>query len=173
MSRRPKDEYRKALTVLRDWARADEGRGWTDEEWRRLLGRATAQKTEPEKTAPGLSLRPLLSAAAALLVLLWGSIHVLKNNPGERGPQFRPESAAIAEVRPDAFSKNPDAAGSDFARPSVAHPGAAVKPGVVIASARRAFARGEDKPAFTWISQETGLKIVWFTNDNLKLEDFQ
>jgi hypothetical protein len=28
-----------------------------------------------------------------------------------------------------------------------------------------------DVPSFTWISQESGLQIVWFVNDNLKMED--
>ena len=28
-----------------------------------------------------------------------------------------------------------------------------------------------DVPSFTWISEETGLQIVWFVNDNLKLEE--
>jgi hypothetical protein len=43
---------------------------------------------------------------------------------------------------------------------------------LITASARRP-APAEHVPAFTWISPETGLTIVWFTNDNLKLEEFK
>jgi len=28
-----------------------------------------------------------------------------------------------------------------------------------------------DVPSFTWISEETGLQVVWFVNDNLELEE--
>jgi len=173
MNRRAKDEYRKTLDVLKDEARWEIPPAWTDEEWRTILRRLGAPRTEAETPRRSFALRPLVSAAAALAVLIWGAVFVERTSR----PQYPagPEGGLpeIAARSPGKTVAPPEAQLGAPAERVVPRPASAFNAPALVASAARESTPREDKPAFTWISQETGLKIVWFTNENLKLEGFQ
>lgn len=174
MNRRERAAYAKALASMKRWAREDRPENWTAEEWGNLVGRVSSQKAAVQESGRFLLLRPIISMAAALIVLVWAAVFLLKTPPADLSAQkaARPaKSSAFAtgEFRPlpeiDATSPSgraesglsPSAASTDTHR--------------LLATAAETRRSNENRPAFTWISPETGLKIVWFTNNNLKLED--
>jgi hypothetical protein len=171
MNRRNEKDYRKALDVLKKDARLSNAPAWTDGEWRILLARAGAQKKDAEKTPAVFSLRPLATAAAALLVLIWGAFFLSKNGTGPNPIESNPALSEIAVSPTDGAETHSDSAALAPVERSISLPAPGIKPATLVASAAGRVKPSEDKPAFTWISQETGLKIVWFTNNNLKLED--
>ncbi len=174
MNRRDQAAFKNARASLRQWAGEDDGSGWTDEEWRRLMERAAAQRTEPIKTGRFPLLRPIVSVAAALVVLVWAAISLLKTRSMELSTRNTAGRAEIAASAIEAFRPLPqivslEPAGRDQSASS--RPAAPSDTRRLLASAASLPMKDENKPAFTWISPETGLKIVWFTNNNLKLED--
>ena len=92
MNRRDGAEYAKALASMKRWAREGQPEGWTSGEWDSLVARAAAQKPESRGSVRIPLLRPLVSAAAALIVLVWAALFLLK---------IRPEDlSARNEIRP-------------------------------------------------------------------------
>ncbi len=174
MNRLDQAAFKNARASLRQWAGTDDGSGWTDEEWRRLVERAAAQGTEPIETERFPVLRPLVSVAAALVVLVWAAIFILKSRPADlsaRNTAGPTEIAAAAgnDFQPLSKIIPPHSAGR--AESALSRPAAPSDTRRLLATAASLPMPNENKPAFTWISSETGLKIVWFTNNNLKLED--
>lgn len=174
MKRRERAAFKNARAALRQWAGADDGSGWTDEEWRRLIERAAAQRTEPIKAERFSALRPLVSAAAALFILVWAAVFLLKTRPVDLSARNTAGPAEIVAPADEDFRRLP---GINAPEPAgrtdttLLRPAAPLETRRLLASAASRLMPNENKPAFTWISSETGLKIVWFTNDNLKLED--
>ncbi len=167
MNRRRRAEYSEALASLKGWAGQARPEDWTDEEWWSILRQAAAQK--PNGVSPDRSrmlfLRPLASAAASLAVLIWAVSFLSQPSP-QTGPALRrQESREIVAAAPPAASV-PETASVRTAAPIPAYR-------TLLASAAGAPRPAADKPAFTWISPDTGLQIVWFTNNNLNLEDHQ
>jgi len=174
MNRRDRAAFKNARASLRQWAGADDGSAWTDEEWRRLIARAADQRTEPIKAERFSALRPLVSAAAALVVLVWAAIFLSKTRPEDLSARNTAEPAEIAAPAIEEFRPLPKIVSPESGRraeSSLSRPAALSDVPRLLASAASLPMPNENKPAFTWISSETGLKIVWFTNNNLKLED--
>jgi hypothetical protein len=167
MNRRRRTEYSEALSSLKRWAGQTRPEDWTDEEWRMLVRKAAAQN--PDAASPArprlVLLRPLVSAATSLAVLVWAVVFL-----SQPGPQL--DSAWRAEgSREIVATKPPPSSNSDT--PSARTATSTPVDRALLASAAGAARPTGDKPAFTWISPDTGLQIVWFTNNNLNLEDHQ
>ena len=180
MNRRDRAAFKNARASLRQWAGEDDGSGWTDGEWRRLIEGAAAQGTEPIQAERISALRPLVSAAAALVVLVWAAVFLLKTRPADLSARNAARPAEIAAPAGEDFRPLPEIVSpEDVGRAESAVPAespasrfsARLEARRLLASAAEAHRPNENKPTFTWISPETGLTIVWFTNNNLKLED--
>jgi hypothetical protein len=175
MNRRNRAEYANALASMRRWSREGQPEGWTSGEWDNLVARAAAQKPESRDSFRIPLLRPLVSAAAALIVLVWATLFLLKIRPEDLSArnEIRPAEAAApaaGDVRtiPETIPTEPDMR----VESAESRPGAFSERRNLFASAARTPRPAGDKPAFTWISPDTGLQIVWFTNNNLKLEEY-
>jgi len=132
---------------------------FTEAEWTAAIRKAvTAGAAEkPRRTAPAL--RPVF--AYGLAVVLVGAAVLF-------GVRRFPWLIPAVENRPAA---EPSASiGPEIIKPinPVIDP-AALYASVELESSSKPTAG--DVPSLTWISQETGLQIVWFVNDNLKMED--
>jgi hypothetical protein len=167
MNRRRRIEYSEALSSLKRWNDQTRPEDWTDEEWRTLVRKAAAQKPDNASSVrprPAL-LRPLVSAATSLAVLVWAVIFLSAPGP-QSDSALRAEGGwKIASTTPP----TPNDHNTASAQPASPTPADRT----LLASAAGAVRPTADKPAFTWISPDTGLQIVWFTNNNLNLEDHQ
>jgi hypothetical protein len=176
MNRRKRQEYAEALASMKCWDRQDRPADWTDEEWNRLIGKASVQKTAVSESARFSLLRPLVSAAAALIILVGATLFLSKSRPADLSAR---NAARPAEISAPAAENPRPLPGTVPTEPALrietASPrsAAASEPRALLASAARTPRPRESKPAFTWISPDTGLQIVWFTNNNLNLEDRQ
>jgi hypothetical protein len=176
MNRRDRAAYARALSTLKRWDLEGRPGSWTTGEWDDLIARAAAQKGESRESVRFPLLRPLFSAAAALAVLVWAALFFLKTRPADLSARNSARTAEITEsmaeeMRPPFVNASPEST-----RPALS---AARRPSIppdarpLLASAARTERPAGDKPAFTWISPDTGLQIVWFTNNNLNLEVHQ
>ncbi|MGD0782203.1 MAG: hypothetical protein ABSA30_05015 [Candidatus Aminicenantales bacterium] len=174
MNRRERAEYAKALASMKRWAGEGRPEDWTAGEWSGLVEKAFSQKSGTPESARFPLLRPLVSVAAALGVLICGAVFLSRTPPADLSARNTSGPAAVAAPadeysRPLPETVPPEPTGgseSSLFRPD-APPGARR----LLVAAAETLRPKENKPAFTWISPETGLKIVWFTNNNLKLED--
>ena len=175
MNRRDRAEYARALASMKRWAREGQPEDWTAGEWDNLVARAAAQKPESRGSVRIPLLRPLVSAAAALIVLVWAALFLLKIQPEDLSARKEIRRAEVAAPAADEMRLLPDAVASNSVRPALSaeqRPSPYPEARNLLASAARTTRPPENKPAFTWISPDTGLQIVWFTNNNLKLEDY-
>ena len=176
MNRRRRAAYAKALDSMKGWARVDRPKDWPDQEWNGLIEKACSQKPPASESARFPLLRPLVSAAAALIVLVWAALFLLKARPEDFSARNGTRQPEIAAPAADRMRPLPETASPDSVRPvesASQRPGAFSEARNLLASAVRTPRPAGDKPAFTWISPDTCLQIVWFTNNNLKLEDRQ
>jgi hypothetical protein len=180
MKRRERDEYAKALVSLKRWAREDRPEDWTEREWGTLVERISSQKSAARESSRFPLLRPLVSAAAALIVLVWAAIFLSKARPADLSARNSAGPAEIAapaseDSRPRSEIVTPEPAGPGesaiSAESAASRSSSRLEARRLLASASQTPRPNDNKPAFTWISPETGLTIVWFTNNNLKLED--
>jgi hypothetical protein len=167
MNRRNRAEYARALSTLKRWDRESRPEDWTAREWSGLIAQASAQK--PAAQEP-------ISATAALIVLVWAALFLMKTRPADLAARNSARTEDIAmpaaeDVRTlsETVATEPDLRAASAESRSAA----ASEARVLLASAAGTRRPNGDKPAFTWISPDTGLQIVWFTNNNLKLEDRQ
>jgi anti-sigma factor RsiW len=153
------EEYRSVLDDARAWASAPAPADWTEPEWGRMIAAIT---TGPDEKAGRrgfrvLSLKPAMAAAAFLVVVL--------------GTQY----ALRWMLRTGEVSVSTAATPSIIERPG-AFPGRDLRAAVEFAGLREARPESpaplkRDFPVLTWKAPETGVTIVWFFNDNLKLEE--
>ena len=175
MNRRNRAEYAGALSTLKRWDREGRPEDWTAREWSGLIAQASTQKRAAQEPIRFLLLRPLVSATAALFVLVWAALFLMKTRPADLTARnsARTEETAMPAAGDIRTLSETVATESDLRAASAeSRPAAFSKSHVLLASDARAVRPREDKPAFTWISPDTGLQIVWFTNNNLKLEDY-
>ena len=176
MNRRNRAEYARALSTLKRWDRESRPEDWTAREWSGLIAQASAQKPAAQEPIRFLLLRPLVSATAALIVLVWAALFLMKTRPADLAARNSARTEDIAmpaaeDVRTlsETVATEPDLRAASAESRSAA----ASEARVLLASAAGTRRPNGDKPAFTWISPDTGLQIVCFTNNNLKLEDRQ
>jgi hypothetical protein len=88
--RKDLDEYRAALGRVRAAAREERAKDWSDPEWKGLLARITAEKTERKSPATGFRPRWAMASGLAAVILLAVLTLVFRNSI------FRPEGTAAA-----------------------------------------------------------------------------
>jgi hypothetical protein len=162
------DAFRSGLAAMKT-PRAFREMDFTEAEWTAAIRTAVAsrQTEKPDRFVPAF--RPAF--AYALGVFLIGAAVLI-------GVRRFPWLIPVVENRPSA------AAAVTVRQPDIIEP---INPEIVFpdsnlwARADRAVSPSSfpspapfpagDVPSFTWISEETGLQVVWFVNDNLKLEE--
>jgi anti-sigma factor RsiW len=100
--RKEEQEFAAARQAAQVLARADEPEDWDDAEWLHLLQSITLSKIEKKKALPGLSLKPVLASALALLVIAAGAFFFLKRPsapPDARATLQPPSQDLIAPAR--------------------------------------------------------------------------
>lgn len=137
---------------------------FTEDEWNAAIRKSVAGGAEKERPRPALSkpaLRPVFSYSLA--VLLVGAAVLM-------GVRRFPWLVPSVENRPASEGAIAKAEGTEIVKPidPVIDPARLYAQVNNRASSEQAAG---DVPTLTWISQETGLQIVWFVNDNIKLED--
>ncbi len=175
--REEKARIEKSLALAREMAREERTPGWSDAEWRKLMGRATSQEIAGGKRSaariPGWA---WAAGSALLLILVLGGTVILRKGPGtpmavapaehaaQEGPA-RPEKAP-SPAAPLLEAGKPDTESLPAApRPGVsarAQEPAAAKPGPAEAAAQP---QSQTVMAMTFVSQESGLQIHWVFND--------
>jgi len=108
--RREAAEIERALRAAKALAGADIVQDWSDAEWRRLIENATAAKVERKNPLAGLSLKPALAGAAALVLLALGSYLVLRKPAATPVTQAALNPPAIAEIVPQEPAVKPEVA---------------------------------------------------------------
>ena len=142
---------------------------FTEAEWTAAVRAAvTSRRTEKSdrfvpafRPAFGYALGVLLVGAAVLFSVRrfpW-LVPTMENRPSAAAAVMARQPDIIEPINPEiVFPDSNLWARADRAVPLSSLPSPAPLP-------------AGDVPSFTWISQETGLQIVWFVNDNLKMED--
>ncbi|MCX6567182.1 MAG: zf-HC2 domain-containing protein [Candidatus Aminicenantes bacterium] len=148
---------------------AIEDMDFTEAEWTAAIQAAVTSHGEKKsgrfvpafRPAFGYTLGVLLVGAAVLFGVRrfpW-LVPTMENRPSAAAAAMARQPDIIEPINPEiAFSDSNLWARADRAVPLSSLPSPAPLP-------------AGDVPSFTWISQETGLQIVWFVNDNLKMED--
>jgi hypothetical protein len=152
---------------------------WSEEEWKSLMARVTAQRPERKPQGVGQSLRWLpASGVAAVLVVTF--LIILSRSGLIRKEEFPPAPTyEVVQKEEPALSTNPVPV-PEKTEPPAKRETASVKPAEVVL-ARKASARpGIEKPvsvrsaesqdvvSVTLVSKETGLQIVWFLDKNFE-----
>jgi anti-sigma factor RsiW len=154
-------DFRAALDRARSSAAEGAALDWTEGEWRRMMDRVVASPPASKTASRAFSLKPALSTAAAFGLVVLGTqyaLHHLLRTSGVPSSSARLETAAIRPDSLPAFDRASLAAVERVA--GLEDPKFPVLP-----------AAEQDMPALTVISPETGLKIVWFFNENFDLEE--
>jgi hypothetical protein len=150
---------------------------FTETEWTRAIHRATSEPAAVQAPTRVRSLRPALSyALLAVLVVAIAQfglrrlpwlIPTIENQPVTTGGPYSQRPDTIGpETTGSAAAAQPSALSGTEAR----FDRAAFRPPQPAHRATTPPPTG-DVPSLTWVSQKTGLKIAWFINENLKLED--
>ena len=175
MSRLRKDDgYRNLVEEARKAAPA--GRlDWTAEEWLLLMERASSQKIEAPARRIIPSFRPAFAYTLAFFLVVAGAQLAVRRMARQAVPTGSVASLVQPAEGPLEIAPGLTVPVADAGLLAAARPSRSPSP---IASASFASAGGpaappakRDVPALTWVSPETGLKIVWFFNDQIKLED--
>jgi hypothetical protein len=156
-------DYRAALERAKAMAVEATPLDWTEPEWRRMMAAIASTPLKKEAHRKSL-LRPALAAAATFLLAVWGTQYAVRH-------MLR--TSEISSISAPAFVKGtavrPSRLGAEFDRASLA--AVARVAGLEDPKFPALSSTNQDVPALTMISPESGLKIVWFFNENLKLED--
>lgn len=153
---------------------------FTQAEWTAAIRAAVTggkrEKRPGRKTGlrfPVLGLRPAFGYALGLLFVGAAVLFGVRRFPWlVPVVENRPVAAAVIARKPDIVEPiDPEVVfpDSDLWARAEAAVAPATRPPLVSPSA--SVAPAGDVPSLTWISQETGLQIVWFINENLNLEE--
>lgn len=181
-------EYREILLKIKALAQREETRNWEEAEWKRLIKKITSEKME-EKQIP-LRLSPKLALASGILFLiLFGGVTLFIRNffitPKEPAPLKPLQTEIMAKKEELQISKKEEKIKTQTAipqqtlekpipllslmsqrqKPVVSQ----TRPTQAVSPAQKET--GQDVLSMTFVSQETGLRIVWFFNKNFEWED--
>jgi hypothetical protein len=169
------DTYRAGLAAFKE-EHIPPDMDFTEAEWARAIHRATTEPAAAQAPARLRSLRPALTYALLAVLVLAAAQFGLRRFPWlVPTVENRPVLTGAYAPRPDSI--DPETISSAVAAQPSALSGAearfdrdAFRP---LQPAHRATTPPPtgDVPSLTWISQKTGLKIAWFINENLNLED--
>jgi len=169
--RRILDSYRTGLATFKE-ERLPLDMDFTEAEWTRAIHRATSEPAAVQTPFRVRSLRPVLTygllAVLIVAVAQFGLrrfpwlVPTVENQPADTATSAVKPDSGLSETVSPAADENMAAfpnAQARFERAAFrpAHPSTPPPTG--------------DVPSLTWVSQKTGLKIAWFINENLKLED--
>ena len=169
------DTYRAGLAAFKE-EHLPPDMDFTEAEWTRAIHQATIEPAAAQAPARLRSLRPALSFAllAVLIVAVaqfglrrfpW-LVPTIENQPsGTAASSVIPDSGRSETIGPTAVDRPSDSSDTEarFVRAALRTP--------QLASRVATPPPTGDVPSLTWVSQKTGLKIAWFINENLKLED--
>ncbi|MBN1940521.1 MAG: zf-HC2 domain-containing protein [Candidatus Aminicenantes bacterium] len=156
--------YRAAMEAMKD-RETDIGLDFTEAEWAAAIrGAVTQGAPGKNRRAAAPALRPVF--AYGLAVLLAGATVFF-------GIRRFPWLIPSIETRPAGTLSASAETGAG--QPEIIRPiDPVIDPAVLFVQAKIGASPEQaagDVPTLTWISQETGLKIVWFVNDRIKMED--
>jgi hypothetical protein len=173
--RREFEEYRSSLRRVKAAAREEGVYDWSGAEWKSLMARATAEKTEKGRPALGLHPRRALTSGLAAVMVLAALAFLFKDSIFKSKP-VAPGSGTMVEKKAEPKPKperpgGAEALGKKEKRVRVIQPEYLAKGAGKEAAARGAqdkAAAGQDVLSVTMVSQETGLQVVWFFNKNFE-----
>jgi anti-sigma factor RsiW len=144
---------------------------FTEAEWARAIRRATTEPAEAKAPFRLRSLRPALTYALLAVLVVAVAQFGHRRLPWlvptiENQPVKIASPATVLEAAGPAAADRPSGLSDTEAR----FDQAALRPPQPSHRAATPPPTG-DVPSLTWVSQKTGLKIAWFINENLKLED--
>jgi len=164
------DEYRAGFAAIKDGDDID-GMDFSEAEWNAAIRAAMNGRLEAKNPYRVRSFRPAVAYSLMFILVVFTALFGIRRFPWLM-PTIENQPLVVANV----------SSYSDPFRP--AETGQAPDPRTMADRAVRTVPESSlptrlsspppptgDVPSFTWISQETGLKIVWFINENLKLED--
>ncbi len=156
MSRRTDDQA--LLDRMKD-ALSEHNEDFTEAEWSVAVRKAVTGGEVVKPRRMDFALKPVFAYGLAVLLVGAAVLFGVRRFPWlVPAVENQPVSAAVASGQPKIIEPI-DPVIDPAALYAQANKGQSSKP-----------AAG-DVPTLTWISQETGLHIVWFVNDNIKLED--
>jgi len=175
---RRREETEAALIKIREIAKSEPGPDWSESEWKKVMAAAVAQKFEGKRAKPRLGLKPALAYgfASAIILVIVGLIlrnTILKHKAGPFGPSpaFVHKSSPGHQPSPtEPSEKNKDMEIRPEDRPiTVAR---AEKPRMPKTRSKEPAAAGtegsQDVVSVTLVSQDTGLKVLWFLDRNFE-----
>jgi anti-sigma factor RsiW len=152
-------EYKAALERAKTLAAEEATLDWTDAEWRRTMTAITAEPVA-RSGRRALSINPALAAAAAFLLVVLGTQYAVR---------YLLRTSEITTARAPAVTESRLPSDAAFDHASLA--AVAKIAGLEDARFPVLTSTKQDVPVLTLISPETGIKIIWFINDNLEMED--
>lgn len=181
-------EYREILGKIKALARSEEGKDWEETEWKQLIKKITSEKIE--KRAFQLKLAPKQALAFGIMFLvICGGVALFINiffiRPKELTPlkPLQPEILANKE-EPQIAKKEKTAEAPALITQQILKKPSAI-PSLITQAQKPASPQPkylqklspdekeaqQDVLSMTFVSQETGLRIVWFFNKNFEWED--
>lgn len=155
--------YRNAIGRVKAAARAEGTADWTEAEWKALMVRAVALRTEEKRIPAGLRPRWALVSGLAAVILLAVLAFLFRDAIfGSRGTGAEGQAAVVKKEEPKAAPAKPvppKPAGEKGKSVPVVQPEYLAK--------NEAQER-QDVLSVTMFSQETGLRVVWFFNKNFE-----
>ncbi len=174
---RRRKETEAALDKIREIAKAGADPDWSEAEWKKIMAEAIAQRIEGGPIAPRLKLRPAFAysvasilAVAVIGLILWNTVLKRKESPLAPPPVLVQKFPAPETIPPQSPDKKKDIAVQSDDRP------------IVVARAEKSL-KSESRPqepaaasqegsqdvvSVTLVSQDTGLKVIWFLDRNFE-----
>ncbi len=173
----------KSLEVARTIAKEERTPEWTDNEWRKVIGKAVGQEIRPRgHLASGIPGWAWAAGAALLVVLVVGAFVLMRREHGtslvaEQGPRAdivlpekAPSAPKPAAVEPSPLEKpKPAARRSELLLTQKPVQAGAAEHARPVSPAPQTQA--QSVMAMTFVSQETGLKIYWVFNNNFDFKE--
>ncbi|MGB8952683.1 MAG: zf-HC2 domain-containing protein [Candidatus Aminicenantales bacterium] len=181
-------DYTAALNEIKTLSRTEEIRDWDEAEWKRLMKTIVSERAEKRRTPFGLSPKPALVYGIVSLLLLGGAgllmkIFVLQprhfafHDPNstqtpvrQTGPAEQQEE--VKKVKPlSAPGPQPEKTSGHRSFLASAQKPSASPVGPAPAFPQSRDESGQDILSVTFVSKETGLRIVWLLNKNFEWEE--
>lgn len=175
--------YSAALNKAKELADREAAPEWTDSEWRALMDRATSARIEKRPFVFSIfGIRPMTAVARGLAVavpafiiglVLWNTILKPRPSPVVSAPAYVLKPEPVPPVPPsilqDKKAKKEPAVRSQEKTVIVAqtqeHKRPATRPEESAGAQKK---DSQDVVSVTLVSQDTGLKVVWFLNRNFE-----
>jgi hypothetical protein len=161
------EAYRTSETRIREAIVSGPAPDWTDGEWQALMKAVASKAGERRAPRAAHSFRPAFAYALAFVLVVAGTRIVLERMVREAAP---PSVSGVLAERSSPLPVSVEGGEPDV-RPTDRVLTARVEGTAPRLSAPSQESARRDVPALTWVSRETSLTIVWFINDNVKLED--